>query len=142
MVGLLVNLVGILAFQSSLSHGHSHGGLSHGHSHGGQSHSQSHGHSHAAGSAHGQSHSCGSSHGHSHGDSGRVSPQGHGSGPAHAPVHHNTNMEGAYIQIFLSWWGEGDEFFSSIFDYSGWGFFHQMFKSHSVVPAWELSDFL
>lgn len=48
MLGLLVNLVGIYAFQ----HGHSHGGGSHGHSHGGVSH---HGHSH-------------NSHGHAHHD--------------------------------------------------------------------------
>lgn len=40
VLGLLVNLVGVYAFQ----HGHSHGGgSSHGHSHGGAS---SHGHSH------------------------------------------------------------------------------------------------
>lgn len=39
ILGLLVNLVGIYAFQHG--HGHSHGGGSHGHSHGG-----SHGHSH------------------------------------------------------------------------------------------------
>lgn len=47
VLGLLVNLVGVYAFQ----HGHSHGGGSHGHSHnhshGGHSHSHnSHGHSH------------------------------------------------------------------------------------------------
>lgn len=45
VLGFLVNLVGIYAFQ----HGHSHGGSSHGHSHGvtahGHSHN-SHGHSH------------------------------------------------------------------------------------------------
>ncbi|KAJ8942310.1 hypothetical protein NQ318_005301 [Aromia moschata] len=38
VLGLLVNLVGIYAFQ----HGHSHGGGSHGHSHGGSSHGHSH----------------------------------------------------------------------------------------------------
>lgn len=45
VLGFLVNLVGIYAFQ----HGHSHGGNSHGHSHGhGSSHSHhnSHGHTH------------------------------------------------------------------------------------------------
>lgn len=41
VLGFLVNLVGIYAFQ----HGHSHGGGSHGHSHGG-SHNHSHDHSH------------------------------------------------------------------------------------------------
>ncbi|KAG5890214.1 hypothetical protein JTB14_028756 [Gonioctena quinquepunctata] len=38
VLGLLVNLVGIYAFQ----HGHGHGGSSHGHSHGGASHGHSH----------------------------------------------------------------------------------------------------
>lgn len=52
VLGFLVNLVGIFAFQ----HGHSHGGEGHGHSH-----SHSHGHSHK----HGHSH--GSGNGHSHG---------------------------------------------------------------------------
>lgn len=45
ILGLLVNLVGIYAFQ----HGHSHGGSSHGHSHGASAHGHSHnshGHSH------------------------------------------------------------------------------------------------
>lgn len=41
VLGLLVNLVGIYAFQHG--HGHSHGGGSHGHSHGGNSHGHSHG---------------------------------------------------------------------------------------------------
>lgn len=50
VLGLLVNLFGIVAFRSS--HSHSHGG-GHGHSHGG-----GHGHSHGGG------------HGHSHGDEG------------------------------------------------------------------------
>lgn len=44
VLGLLVNLVGIYAFQ----HGHSHGGSSHGHSHGGAGH----GHSHAVNNHH------------------------------------------------------------------------------------------
>lgn len=48
-LGLLVNLVGIYAFQ----HGHSHGGSNHGHSHGGSS---SHGHSHNSHGGHGHSH--------------------------------------------------------------------------------------
>lgn len=48
VLGLLVNLVGIYAFQHG--HGHGHGTGSHGHSHGGSahghSHNNSHGHSH------------------------------------------------------------------------------------------------
>lgn len=67
-MGLLVNLVGIYAFQHG--HGHSHGGGgSHGHSHGGSSSSSSsHGHSHGGSDSHGHSHGNGVSHGHSHGD--------------------------------------------------------------------------
>ncbi|KAL1460656.1 hypothetical protein WDU94_012618 [Cyamophila willieti] len=42
VLGLLVNLVGIYAFQ----HGHSHGGGGHGHSHGGHGHSHGGDHSH------------------------------------------------------------------------------------------------
>lgn len=68
MLGFLVNLIGIYAFQHG--HGHSHGGGGHGHSHGGGSHGHSHG-----GDSHGHSHSNNShddhhplinSHGHSH----------------------------------------------------------------------------
>lgn len=51
VLGLLVNLVGIYAFQ----HGHSHGGSSHGHSHGGSSHGHSH-NSHDGHGGHGHSH--------------------------------------------------------------------------------------
>jgi zinc transporter 5/7 len=39
-MGLLVNLIGIVAFRNSHTHGHSHG--SHGHSHGGQHSESSH----------------------------------------------------------------------------------------------------
>ncbi|KAJ8925616.1 hypothetical protein NQ315_009460 [Exocentrus adspersus] len=51
VLGLLVNLVGIYAFQHG--HGHSHGGGSHGHSHGGSSHN----HSHTSNSHHSHDHS-------------------------------------------------------------------------------------
>lgn len=56
ILGFLVNLVGIYAFQHG--HGHSHGG-------GG-----SHGHSHGGGGSHGHSHDDHSSHGHSHNGTG------------------------------------------------------------------------
>ncbi|XP_063709438.1 zinc transporter 7 [Culicoides brevitarsis] len=55
VLGLLVNLVGIYAFQHGHGHshgggggghGHSHGGGGHGHSHGGNNHNHSHNHSH------------------------------------------------------------------------------------------------
>ena len=79
VAGLVVNLVGICAFQ----HGHSHGGGGgHGHSHGGgHGHSHGGGHGHSHGGGHGHSHG---SHGHAHGD------KGHG----HGEMAHNTNMQG------------------------------------------------
>ncbi|XP_016983220.1 zinc transporter 7 [Drosophila rhopaloa] len=74
VLGLLVNLVGIYAFNHG-GHGHSHGGGGHGHSHGGgHGHSHSHNdadnHNHQAitlDNGHGHSHDH-NSHGHSHGD--------------------------------------------------------------------------
>lgn len=64
VLGLLVNLVGIYAFQHG--HGHSHGGGGHGHSHGGGSHGHSHGsHSLNIGNSHGHNHSHDSSSGNS-----------------------------------------------------------------------------
>ncbi|TMW48124.1 hypothetical protein DOY81_006797 [Sarcophaga bullata] len=51
VLGLLVNLVGIYAFNHG-GHGHSHGGGGHGHSHGGGG---GHGHSHGGGSGHSHS---------------------------------------------------------------------------------------
>jgi len=79
VMGFLVNIIGIFAFQHGGSHhGHSHGGAGHGHSHSAvsshASHSPTpaggHGHSHptAAAIGHGPSHAEASSggHGHSH----------------------------------------------------------------------------
>lgn len=59
VLGFVVNLIGIFAFQHG--HGHSHG--AHGHSHDSHGHSN-HSHSHSHTSGHGHSHSSG--HGHSH----------------------------------------------------------------------------
>lgn len=68
ILGFLVNLVGIYAFQHG--HGHSHGGGGHGHSHSSNSHDHhsdlllnNHGHSHNNHDDHGHSHG---GHGHSH----------------------------------------------------------------------------
>lgn len=70
MLGFIVNLIGIYAFQHG--HGHSHGGGGHGHSHGGHSHSShthdDHEHLLNGHSNHGHSHhDHGGHHGHSHG---------------------------------------------------------------------------
>jgi len=68
ILGFLVNLVGIFAFQhGGGGHGHSHGGGGHGHSHGDQD--EGHGHSHDKG--HGHSHGGGHAHGGKEGGSGR-----------------------------------------------------------------------
>ncbi|XP_017144288.1 zinc transporter 7 isoform X1 [Drosophila miranda] len=88
VLGLLVNLVGIYAFNHG-GHGHSHGGGGHGHSHGGGGSvaNQGHGHSHSHSdinnhnheaitldNGHGHSHDH-DSHGHSHGDMGGSNSQ-------------------------------------------------------------------
>lgn len=64
VLGLLVNLVGIYAFQHG--HGHGHGG--HGHSHGGGSHGHSHDGVTANHNHNDVHHSHGAEHGHSHSD--------------------------------------------------------------------------
>ncbi|CAH8467043.1 unnamed protein product [Schistosoma turkestanicum] len=77
VLGLLVNIVGVVA----LGHAHSHGG--HGHSHGG------HGHSHGG---HSHSHSHSSSHGHSHGDSSHGHCHNHENSHNHSRNHsHSPN---------------------------------------------------
>lgn len=80
VLGFLVNLVGIYAFQHG--HGHSHGGGGHGHSHGGSS-SYDHEHNdHLLLNNHGHSHNNHSDHGHGHGHS-------HG-GDSHGHSHNST----------------------------------------------------
>lgn len=75
VLGLLVNLVGIYAFQHGGAHGHSHGGGGgHGHSHGGGG--GGHGHSHGGHSDTQHllnNHSHGGGHGHSHDHHGSTS---------------------------------------------------------------------
>lgn len=72
VLGFLVNLVGIYAFQHG--HGHSHGGGGHGHSHGGGGH----GHSHSS---------------HSHDDHDHLLPNAnnHGHSHNHHSEHHNSH---------------------------------------------------
>ena len=105
-LGLLVNMVGLLAF------GHAHAGHDHGHSH---SHSHSHGHQklhhhhehkHGHGHDHNHSHDHGHDHGHGttgHGDS-RPEPQcGHdhqsAPKPSHDHDHDNDNMHGIFLHV-------------------------------------------
>lgn len=83
ILGFIVNLIGIFAFQHG-GHGHSHEG-GHGHSHsllnGVLDHGHSHGHNHG-----GHGHSHGSKHGHDHGHD-HDHDHGHGHGHKHDPGH-------------------------------------------------------
>lgn len=94
ILGLVVNLIGIFAF----NHGHGGDGHSHGHSHGGHSHS--HGHSHDHSHDHG--------HSHSHG--------GH--------VHENENMYGIFLHIVADTLGSVGVVVSTLLTkYTGWAGF-------------------
>lgn len=84
VLGFIVNLIGIYAFQ----HGHGHGHGSHGHSHGGGG-GGSHGHSHGGDDNHGHSHG-GDDHGHSHNG---------GSGSAAIQGSNSQIMRGVYLHI-------------------------------------------
>lgn len=90
VLGFLVNLIGIYAFQHG--HGHSHGGGSHGHSHGGSS---SHGHSHGGGDSHG--------HSHSNHDDHHPLINNHGNSHDHEEIHlsggNSQIMRGVYLHI-------------------------------------------
>lgn len=92
-LGLLVNMVGLVAF------GHAHHGHDHGHDHG-HPHGHSHGHDHSHDHNHDHSHS--HSNGHAHGDH-RDHDHEHKSPapPSHdAHAHaHNENMHGIYLHV-------------------------------------------
>lgn len=82
VLGLLVNLFGIVAFRSSHSHGH--GG--HGHSHGG---------------GHGHSHGGGHNHGHSHGGEGHQDRNANMEGRNNIVKNRRTNIINLYILIYI-----------------------------------------
>jgi solute carrier family 30 (zinc transporter), member 5/7 len=90
-LGLVVNLVGMMAFGHHHHHGHDHG---HSHSH---SHGHDHGHSHGK-----EGHGC-DSHGHGHG---------------HA--HDNENMHGIYLHVLADTLGSVSVIVSTILT-SWWG---------------------
>lgn len=140
VLGFLVNMVGIFAFQHGHSHGggeghgHSHSvGASHGHSHGvgmddsdhGHSHEKKHGHSHESDSHghshdHGHSHGGGDSHGHGHGSS-----QGHGNDDhSHitgAKAAQKQIMQGVFLHILADTLGSVGVIISSgLIHYFGW----------------------
>lgn len=88
ILGFLVNLVGIYAFQHG--HGHSHGGGGHGHSHGGGGGG---GHSHGGGGGHGHSHG-GNDDGHGHSHNGSLDV-----GDVHLTGGNSQIMRGVYLHI-------------------------------------------
>ncbi|XP_071844901.1 proton-coupled zinc antiporter SLC30A5-like isoform X2 [Apostichopus japonicus] len=120
--GLLVNLVGIVAFSGSQHHGHSHG-LSNSHSHG--TSKQKHGHGHGGGHAHG-----GGGHGHGGGHAHGGGGHGHGGGShAHGGGGHghgggghaseggkakNRNMQGVYLHVLADTMGSVGVIISSL----------------------------
>lgn len=121
-LGLLVNLVGMMAFgHHHHGHGHSHGGSScgghkhdhsHAHDHGGHDH---HGHDHHGhGHDHDHDHGHEKKHGHSHG--------GHSHGHSHS--HDNENMYGIYLHILADTLGSAAVIASTIlthfWKWSGW----------------------
>ncbi|XP_074640570.1 zinc transporter 7-like [Tubulanus polymorphus] len=133
VLGFMVNLVGIFAFQHG-GHGHSHGG--HGHSHGGHGHShglgfgdddckdsgkgQSHGgHGHSHDGGHGHSHDGG--HGHSH-DGGHGHSHDEGHGHSHG-IHSSSNqiMQGVFLHILADTLGSvGVIISSALIHHFGW----------------------
>ncbi|KAK4103409.1 hypothetical protein N658DRAFT_547595 [Parathielavia hyrcaniae] len=107
--GLLVNLVGMMAFGHH-HHGHGH---DHGHSHGCNGHA--HEHKHPDHHGHDHSHSHGhhdEKHGHSHG------------GHAHSHSHDNENMYGIYLHVLADTLGSAAVIVSTIlthfWKWSGW----------------------
>lgn len=106
-LGLLVNLVGMMAF------GHHHHGHDHGHSHGCSGHSHSHKHElSASDDSHGEKHGHGThSHSHSH-----FHPHAHG--------HDNENMHGIYLHVLADTLGSVAVIVSTVlthfWKWSGW----------------------
>ncbi|KAK0715050.1 cation efflux family-domain-containing protein [Lasiosphaeris hirsuta] len=99
-LGLLVNLVGMMAFGHHHHGGHDHG-HSHGHSHGAGEHSHDHDHDH-------------DHHGHHH------EKKGH----AHAHSHDNENMHGIYLHVLADTLGSAAVIVSTIlthfWKWAGW----------------------
>ncbi|EAA09245.4 zinc transporter 7 [Anopheles arabiensis] len=101
VLGLLVNLVGIYAFQHGGAHGHSHGGGGgHGHSHGGGG-GGSHGHSHGGGMNHHShdTHSLLSNHNDHHGHSHGGSDHHHSHGGGEIVSTNSQIMRGVFLHI-------------------------------------------
>jgi zinc transporter 5/7 len=117
-LGLLVNLVGMMAFGHhhhghGHDHGHSHGGCGD-HAHGG-GHDHSYGHSHDHDHDHDHDHSHDEKkHGHSHG----------GHSHSHSHSHDNENMYGIYLHVLADTLGSAAVIVSTVlthfWKWSGW----------------------
>lgn len=94
ILGFLVNLVGIYAFQHG--HGHSHGGGGHGHSHSSNSHDH---HSDLLLNNHGHSHNNHDDHGHSHGGHGHSHNHTEPSPPTPSSGGSSQIMRGVFLHI-------------------------------------------
>ncbi|KAJ3177209.1 hypothetical protein HDU85_005987 [Gaertneriomyces sp. JEL0708] len=126
VLGLLVNLVGIFAFDHGHAHGHDHGhGHSHGHSHSHSGHSHSHdhlqmhsvnGHDHKH---HDHSHDHHDHH-HGHGHSHAHHDHGHGHGHSHGATS-NPLMHGMFLHILSDTLGSVGVIISSLLiQWYGW----------------------
>ncbi len=134
-VGLIVNLIGIMAFDHAHhGHGHSHGGHSHGHGHG---HSQGHSHEEHAHSdhVHHTPHDENCAHTHQHPSPDAIAPtpsitpasssHDHGHGHGHNHHHHNSdNMHGIFLHILADTLGSVAVVISTILvHFYGWSGF-------------------
>jgi solute carrier family 30 (zinc transporter), member 5/7 len=116
-LGLLVNLVGMLAF------GHHHHGPGHNHSHGHEhDHGHSHGHSHSHADNRGQHDH---DHDHDHGNGGcsgeKHSHDGHSHTHTRGHSHDNENMQGIYLHVMADTLGSVSVVASTALTYfTGW----------------------
>jgi zinc transporter 5/7 len=116
-LGLLVNLVGMMAFgHHHHGHGHDHG-HSHGHSHGGCGGGDAHGHDHSHDHSHDHAHS------HEHHDEKKGHSHG-GHSHSHDHSHDNENMYGIYLHVLADTLGSAAVIVSTIlthfWKWSGW----------------------
>ena len=127
-IGLLVNLIGLLAFDGHHHHGHSHGGHSHDHGH---AHIDTHGHAHDHNHfshPHNHAHSASilntpfMTPGSSPAKAAKVSHSHHAHGHSHA--HGSENMEGIYLHIMADALGSVAVVISTVLvrytNWSGW----------------------
>ncbi|ANB11584.1 metal cation transporter MSC2 [Sugiyamaella lignohabitans] len=131
ILGLLVNLVGIVAFNHGHAHGHDHGhshGHSHGHDHSHDDHTHNHSHDdhkhdHDHTHEHDHDHDHPSHHDHSHAHTHDHS-HSHGHGHSHGHSHDNENMRGIFLHVLADTLGSVGVIVSTILtNITGWSGF-------------------